>query len=393
MLHDGLHGLDLTYNRLNLIQNEKQDGATIANYSNLADGTKLAATDGAGNGLLYRGSLVYKREEARLSLESAGVAAGRIIATATSRGVEYLPQYFITDHLGSVRVIIDANGNVSERNDFYPFGMRWNRGPLSGNNRYRHNGKEEQKFLNLPFTEYGARQFDTQTGKRFVIDPLAEKYYPIGTYVFCAGNPVKFIDPDGRGFYVATKSGEMVNIPGNTDLSRVGYHYLSDDDAKVHEIKENHARFQAAQQAKTQLMMAIFSPDNVGTVLALAGGGGEVASRASRGMKPASNLNVWKMSPLDRGWAIERRLGGWGNNFPVIDKFENGIATSIKSLDLGAKTYQKTGAVFNKLKGYIDDLAGFSGGSQSDKINISLRMVKGKTLELALPSGSGFTQQ
>jgi hypothetical protein len=34
-------------------------------------------------------------------------------------------------------------------------------------------------------------------------DPLAEKYYHISPYAYCANNPVKYIDPDGRDFYVA----------------------------------------------------------------------------------------------------------------------------------------------------------------------------------------------
>jgi hypothetical protein len=30
------------------------------------------------------------------------------------------------------------------------------------------------------------------------MDPLAEKYYSISPYTYCAGNPVKYVDPDGR---------------------------------------------------------------------------------------------------------------------------------------------------------------------------------------------------
>ena len=34
------------------------------------------------------------------------------------------------------------------------------------------------------------------------VDPLAEKYLNIGSYVYCAGNPVKFIDIDGREIFL-----------------------------------------------------------------------------------------------------------------------------------------------------------------------------------------------
>ena len=30
------------------------------------------------------------------------------------------------------------------------------------------------------------------------MDPLAEKYYLISLYVYCANDPIKFIDSDGR---------------------------------------------------------------------------------------------------------------------------------------------------------------------------------------------------
>jgi YD repeat protein len=29
------------------------------------------------------------------------------------------------------------------------------------------------------------------------VDPLAEKYPSVGAYVYCVGNPIKYIDPNG----------------------------------------------------------------------------------------------------------------------------------------------------------------------------------------------------
>ena len=37
------------------------------------------------------------------------------------------------------------------------------------------------------------------TAGRFLsMDPLAEKYYHLSPYAYCAGDPVNFVDPDGR---------------------------------------------------------------------------------------------------------------------------------------------------------------------------------------------------
>ena len=44
MIHDGANNLDISYNRLNLIEKIVQNGSTLANYSYLADGAKLSAS-------------------------------------------------------------------------------------------------------------------------------------------------------------------------------------------------------------------------------------------------------------------------------------------------------------------------------------------------------------
>ena len=38
------------------------------------------------------------------------------------------------------------------------------------------------------------------------VDALTEKYPTIGGYVYCAGNSVRLIDPDGKAIHVANKT-------------------------------------------------------------------------------------------------------------------------------------------------------------------------------------------
>ena len=53
----------------------------------------------------------------------------------------------------------------------------------------------------LDWYDYHARQYDAALGQFTTMDPLCEKYYHINPYMYCAGNPVMYVDPDGRDWY------------------------------------------------------------------------------------------------------------------------------------------------------------------------------------------------
>ncbi|WP_407118944.1 hypothetical protein [Bradyrhizobium sp. LMG 9283] len=69
---------------------------------------------------------------------------------------------------------------------------------------------------------------------------------------------------------------------------------------------------------------------------------------------------VWSLGSAARGRAIEQALGqNLPGNYPVIDSYVNGVATSIKSIDLNAATYQNAMALTNTLNGYANSIANF----------------------------------
>ncbi|MBI2804715.1 MAG: hypothetical protein HYX68_06985 [Planctomycetes bacterium] len=71
-------------------------------------------------------------------------------------------------------------------------------------------------------------------------------------------------------------------------------------------------------------------------------------------------------------------------NFPTIDRFENGIATSIKSMNLADATYQIPANITNSGRGYIDTVARFQGG-QTGTTRITGLMIRQRALDLAVP--------
>jgi len=104
----------------------------------------------------------------------------------------------------------------------------------------------------------------------------------------------------------------------------------------------------------------------------------------------AAESGVWSLGPGPRGLAIESQLGGnLPAGFRVIDRFENGVATSIKSIDLNAATYQNAQALGSRLNGYVDSLAGWTGQTTPyGRVVIQPGEVTARTLQIAVPPGS-----
>ena len=223
---DWERGLDMSYNCLNLLEYASDNDANAINYCYLADGTKLSATTADDCGFSYRGSFTYRTDESSQPdrvFESTPFGGGRIVGTVDD---ETEVRYFLTDHLGSVRAVVNSGCEVLERNDYQPFGKRWNTASLPvSDNRDRFNGKEDQSFAGLPFSDYSARMYDRERGRWLSQDPLQQYHSP---YVFCGNNPICQIDPFGMNAYNISsthlnKDNEVVAVYDDGDLG-IYYH-------------------------------------------------------------------------------------------------------------------------------------------------------------------------
>lgn len=198
--------LNIFYNFLNLPKEVYPMNNEVSyRTSYLADGTKYSTGEYENNGITFRGSLVYMHYNETLARCEGAMFGGGYFSNAGTR-------YYLTDHLGSNRVVVNAStGQALERNDYYPFGKRWrvSQYPVSNDNNYRFNGKEDLTGNDFPYLDYGGRVYDPNTGAWSGTDPLAENYYPTSPYAYCLNNPVRYIDPDGRDIWEMDHNGEV----------------------------------------------------------------------------------------------------------------------------------------------------------------------------------------
>ena len=180
---------DIQYNVLNLPSTVSfSDGSTIT-YTYGADGTKLRTVHKIGSTTTttdYCGNVIYENGTQKLLLTEEGY----INLTGTQ---QY--HYYLKDHQGNNRVVINQSGTVEETNHYYPFGGVF--GTTGNTQPYKYNGKELDTKKGLNWYDYGARHYDAALGWFTTNDRFAEKYYSMSPYQYGANNPVNNIDVNG----------------------------------------------------------------------------------------------------------------------------------------------------------------------------------------------------
>ena len=181
---------DISYNVLNLPHKLVIDSITHS-YTYAADGRKLRVQQGEDK-RDYAGSVIYEDSSLKRVLVDGGYAE--------KEGDSWKYYFYFNDHLGNNVVVADRNGNAVQNNNYYPFGlpMATASDSIQGLQPYKYNGKEFERKDGLKLYDYGARHYDAQVGRFMTVDPMAEKYYSISPYAYCANNPMRFVDPDGK---------------------------------------------------------------------------------------------------------------------------------------------------------------------------------------------------
>jgi hypothetical protein len=104
---------------------------------------------------------------------------------------------------------------------------------------------------------------------------------------------------------------------------------------------------------------------------------------------PAGPSPVWKLGWGLRGQKINEVFGDptFPSNYPVIDKIPNGVATSVKSIDLNAATYQQETNLTNRLNKIVAEVREFEGATWGG-LRITDTDIDFRAVQVIVPSGS-----
>ena len=161
----------------------------------------------------YCGNLVYENDTLKQVLFEGGYV--------TFNGTTPQYHFYIQDHQGNNRVVCNSSGTIEQVNHYYPYGGLFGESTNDEVQRYKYSGKELDRMHGLNLYDYGARQYDG-AGVRFTsMDSKCENYYHISPYVYCMGNPVMYVDPDGR--WVWDSNGNLVAQKGDDVNSMAKY--------------------------------------------------------------------------------------------------------------------------------------------------------------------------
>jgi RHS repeat-associated protein len=108
-------------------------------------------------------------------------------------------RYQLSNNIESSALELDENANIISYEEYYPYGDTSYQAVSNisevSQKRYRYTGKEKDEESGLYY--HGARYYADWLGRWTAADP-AGLVDGINIYMYCSGNPIKYVDPNGH---------------------------------------------------------------------------------------------------------------------------------------------------------------------------------------------------
>ena len=215
---DGNKGAGIAYNILNLPRQISVNSQTVQyHYDGTGAKQRMSNTNNTVN-TKYAGIFEYNENN---YLTRIGTDEGQI--AVTSNGNTYTANYYLKDHLGNVRAVINGEGVILQETEYFAFGLSIAtsagavpEGQTYSVNKYQYNGKEKQPETG--WLDYGARMYDPSIARWMVVDPLAEVMPSWSPYNYTFNNPLKYTDRDGTVPDIVIQGANNSSVTVTTDL-------------------------------------------------------------------------------------------------------------------------------------------------------------------------------
>ena len=318
-----------------------------------------------------------------------------LISQTQLSGPNWTTSFYGFDGHGSIRFLMDSSGNVTDTYDYDAFGILIHQTGATPN-LYLYSGEQFDPDLGLYYQR--ARYLNASTGRFWTVDAFdGDKQSPLSLhrYLYANANAINRIDPSGRESLAET----AVTFAINQTIQALPLNVLFRSIQFAAAVAQGQDLGAAAEEAALGLLQDTALTFLTAGLLRYAYGALPLRAAGSTFVRAASS--VWnKVGIHARGEAVENfifqnilgRARFLHFNFPVIDDFFQGVATSIKSIDLTLPSYQNDSAILNTLSKAAGDLADFAGKRfAGDEVKGAL--ITDRVLIVAIEDGAATVEQ
>lgn len=164
----------------------------------------------------YRGPVIYRNGKVDMVLFPGGYAS-----IDKDNAVTF--HYYTQDYLGNNRAVVNGTtGAVEQTIAYYPYGgVIPDLGTGINLQPYKFGGKELVCVNGINEYDYGARRYWSSAPCFTSVDPRSEKYYWLSPFLFCASNPINFIDIKGNDVWNINSKGYLVGVESNKNIDMI----------------------------------------------------------------------------------------------------------------------------------------------------------------------------